>query len=223
MSKKVSEADLETKYAGKYDQGYSYQFLKFIRKKTRTSPTLISGAMGAVVNVLGHFLSALKNPNTPNNVRLKIMGAIAYIVSPIDIIPDAIPVAGFADDLAAAKFIFSSVASYSTFSLKELDDEIDGIVTEKHEDYSQCNGSSEETQAETAVAKLEAPPENEANNTEYDSTDIPIDQLMKDIDKGNELFQKFLDKSAELDNEFNEMTKDGEKKSSDMWDAINEL
>src|SRR4051812_8737936 len=40
------------------------------------------------------------DPATPNRVRLVLAGAIAYFVMPLDIIPDILPVIGFADDAA---------------------------------------------------------------------------------------------------------------------------
>jgi uncharacterized membrane protein YkvA (DUF1232 family) len=42
--------------------------------------------------------------DVPWNTIAAITGAIIYFVSPIDVIPDFIPVAGYADDLAIIKF-----------------------------------------------------------------------------------------------------------------------
>ena len=52
---------------------------------------------------------------------------------------------------------------------------------------------------------------------------LSLDAMMAGIEKSNELFQKFLDKNAELDDEFNAQQEEGEKKSNDMWDAISRL
>jgi uncharacterized membrane protein YkvA (DUF1232 family) len=52
---------------------------------------------------LGVYLMALwklfKHPQTPNGVRLLAVSVLAYAVSPIDLIPDFIPVLGQLDDL----------------------------------------------------------------------------------------------------------------------------
>ena len=52
----------------------------------------------------------VKNPMTSKGDRAKILGALGYFILPIDIIPDAIPVAGFTDDLAALTWAIYCVA-----------------------------------------------------------------------------------------------------------------
>ncbi len=42
---------------------------------------------------------ALWNPQTPTTARIASIGIILYVLSPIDIIPDFIPVLGWLDDL----------------------------------------------------------------------------------------------------------------------------
>ena len=37
---------------------------------------------------------------TPTHVRVALMGALVYFISPIDILPDLLPIVGFADDAA---------------------------------------------------------------------------------------------------------------------------
>ena len=50
------------------------------------------------------------DPATPNRVRLVLAGAIAYFVMPLDIIPDILPVIGFADDAALLMAAIAQVA-----------------------------------------------------------------------------------------------------------------
>src|SRR4051812_42367943 len=50
------------------------------------------------------------DPATPNRVRLVLAGAIAYFVMPLDIIPDFLPVIGFADDAALLMAAIAQVA-----------------------------------------------------------------------------------------------------------------
>ena len=50
------------------------------------------------------------DPATPNRVRLVLLGAIAYFVMPLDIVPDLLPVIGFADDAALLMAAIAQVA-----------------------------------------------------------------------------------------------------------------
>jgi uncharacterized membrane protein YkvA (DUF1232 family) len=44
----------------------------------------------------------LADSGTPTSVRLALLGLLAYLLSPIDLIPDFVPVIGSADDLIIA-------------------------------------------------------------------------------------------------------------------------
>jgi uncharacterized membrane protein YkvA (DUF1232 family) len=122
--KKVSEDELGN-YAKHYDKNTAYRLLKKLRKATRDKPALIAGPTGAIVSTLGKLLSALDNPATPAPLKALIVGAIGYIVLPIDLIPDVIPVLGYTDDLASAAGVVAAVVAYSDFSMADLDNEID--------------------------------------------------------------------------------------------------
>ena len=43
----------------------------------------------------------MQNPECPFYIKGVIIAALGYFISPIDLIPDFIPVVGFTDDLAA--------------------------------------------------------------------------------------------------------------------------
>jgi uncharacterized membrane protein YkvA (DUF1232 family) len=122
--KKVSEKELGN-YAKHYDRNVAYRLLKKLRKATRDKPAIIAGPTGAIVSTLGKLLSALDNPATPAPLKALVVGAIGYIVLPIDLIPDMIPVVGYTDDLASAAGVVLAVAAYSDFDLKQLDAVID--------------------------------------------------------------------------------------------------
>lgn len=46
-------------------------------------------------------LELLLDPGTPPRVRLTVLAALTYLLVPMDLIPDLLPVAGFSDDLMA--------------------------------------------------------------------------------------------------------------------------
>ncbi|MBR4837853.1 MAG: DUF1232 domain-containing protein [Bacteroidales bacterium] len=52
---------------------------------------------------------ALISPNTPGWAKTAIISALAYFICPIDLIPDAIPIIGFTDDLAALVAAYKAV------------------------------------------------------------------------------------------------------------------
>lgn len=44
------------------------------------------------------MLVAMKHRDTPKNVKGLLLAAILYLLSPVDLIPDAVPLAGIIDD-----------------------------------------------------------------------------------------------------------------------------
>lgn len=48
--------------------------------------------------------------NTPHQVRIILLGALAYFVMPIDVVPDFLPLFGFADDAAMLAAALKSVS-----------------------------------------------------------------------------------------------------------------
>jgi uncharacterized membrane protein YkvA (DUF1232 family) len=61
----------------------------------------------------------LKSPGTPTADRAKIIGALGYLILPLDLVPDWIPVVGFTDDLAALLWGVYSVSRNITPEIKE--------------------------------------------------------------------------------------------------------
>ena len=62
--------------------------------------------------VAGYYCAFDKN--TPFKVRLTLIGALAYFVLPIDVVPDVIMGIGFADDLALLTYVLKTVHSNIT-------------------------------------------------------------------------------------------------------------
>ena len=48
---------------------------------------------------------------TPNSVRLTLIGALAYFMLPADVVPDFLPLLGFADDAGVLSAALMSVGS----------------------------------------------------------------------------------------------------------------
>ena len=49
----------------------------------------------------------IMDDSTPPQVRVSIIGALTYLIVPVDLIPDFIPAAGFSDDLVALTAVIS--------------------------------------------------------------------------------------------------------------------
>lgn len=61
---------------------------------------------------------AAQRPETPMWAKTVIFGALAYFISPVDAVPDMIPVAGFTDDLGALAAALGVVSMYITDEVK---------------------------------------------------------------------------------------------------------
>ena len=53
-------------------------------------------------------------PSTPNQVKVSMFAALTYLIMPVDLVPDFIPVAGFSDDLVALTAVISLWSSHVT-------------------------------------------------------------------------------------------------------------
>ena len=129
--KKVSEEELVAKYQKHFDKNVAMKLLVKLRKATRNKPKVIAGATGTIVLSLGKLLSALDNPATPTHLKALIIGAIGYIVLPVDLIPDITPGIGYVDDLASVAGVVAAVSVYSNFTLEELDAYINQMEAHK--------------------------------------------------------------------------------------------
>ncbi len=56
--------------------------------------------------------------STPPQVRISIIGALTYLIVPIDLIPDFIPGSGFSDDLVALTAVISLWQHHITPEMK---------------------------------------------------------------------------------------------------------
>ena len=56
--------------------------------------------------------------STPPQVRISMIGALTYLIVPIDLIPDFIPASGFSDDLVALTAVISLWQHHITPEMK---------------------------------------------------------------------------------------------------------
>ena len=86
-------------YANKFSQSDFVD--KIARSAKRAGSKLVYAAL-----ILYYTLQSDK-VSTAN--KAMIIGALGYMISPLDVIPDAIPIAGLTDDLAVLLFVLKKV------------------------------------------------------------------------------------------------------------------
>ena len=77
--------------------------------------------------------------------------------------------------------------------------------------------------AGTAVKCIEEGKKTGEDYRNFDKTEFSYSDLMRNVERGNELFQQFLDRNAELDNDFAATQEKSKQASDDMWAAINNI
>ena len=58
------------------------------------------------------------DPYTPPQARATMLAALAYLIMPLDLVPDLIPIAGFSDDLVALTAVISLWNSHITPAIR---------------------------------------------------------------------------------------------------------
>lgn len=64
-------------------------------------------------------LELLLDPTTPPRVKLTMLAALTYLVMPLDLVPDLLPVAGFSDDLVALTTLLGACWRHRTPELQQ--------------------------------------------------------------------------------------------------------
>ena len=58
------------------------------------------------------------DPLTPTNVRISLLASLAYLIMPLDLLPDFMPVFGFSDDFVALTAVLSIWSKYMTPAIR---------------------------------------------------------------------------------------------------------
>ena len=76
---------------------------------------------------------AAQRPETPAWAKGVVYGALAYLILPLDAIPDAIPVLGFTDDLGVIAAAVTTIAAH-------IDDDVRRKAREKQREWFGAGG-----------------------------------------------------------------------------------
>jgi uncharacterized membrane protein YkvA (DUF1232 family) len=71
----------------------------------------LAGRINFVEDAVAAYYCA-RDPDTPFRVKAVIMGALAYFVLPMDVVPDVLVALGLVDDAAVIGYAFSYVSKY---------------------------------------------------------------------------------------------------------------
>lgn len=97
----------------KYKDKFSQQ--NFIEKIQRIAKR--AGAKLVYIALILYYL--MQSDKVSLKDKAIILGALGYLISPIDVVPDAIPIAGLADDLAVLLYALGKVWSQVDDNLKD--------------------------------------------------------------------------------------------------------
>ena len=93
---------------GDTDHGAGFSPAAFWRKLARSA---IAAGRELVEKALWLYYAA-ERPDVPRWAKLTMWGALAYLVLPVDAVPDFLPGVGYADDLGALVAAVATVARY---------------------------------------------------------------------------------------------------------------
>ena len=113
MAKKITEEDIQNENMDEYAKNYSENGLW---DKVRDN---VSSIGVTVIYKAFQLYYVAQSDTCPMKIKAGIIGALGYLISPIDLVPDLIPVVGYTDDAAAIAFAITAAQMYITDEIKE--------------------------------------------------------------------------------------------------------
>lgn len=178
------------------------------------------GPLKKIWSKVEQLWDAFRSPDTPKLQKAMIIGGLIYMVSPLDLIPDPIPVVGLLDDVSVLLAVFSRVMMLGALvttgiilampritkeTLREKlqnDEQIRGKMPESIKskmnesstiDLDDLEGGTEKQAPQTATAKI----------TQVTPNSVTLD--IRDA-MGNTMFSAIKIESEDIDDEIQEGT-----------------
>ena len=103
---KFDESQITEKALQKYEQHYNDS--SFLDKVTKYGKLIGINALYKAVQLW----FVMQKPDVPAATKAVIMGALGYLIAPLDFLPDLMPVLGYTDDFVAITFALIKVQGY---------------------------------------------------------------------------------------------------------------
>ena len=103
---KFDESQITEKELQKYEQHYNES--SFLDKVTKYGKLIGINALYKAVQLW----FVMQKPDVPATTKAVIMGALGYVIAPLDFLPDLMPVLGYTDDFVAITFALIKVQGY---------------------------------------------------------------------------------------------------------------
>ena len=103
---KFDKSQITEKELQKYEQHYNDS--SFLDKVTKYGKLIGITALYKA----GQLWFVLQKPDVPARTKAVIMGALGYLIAPLDFLPDLLPVLGYTDDIVAITFALIKVQGY---------------------------------------------------------------------------------------------------------------
>ena len=103
---KFDKSQITEKELQKYEQHYNDS--SFLDKVTKYGKLIGITALYKAVQLW----FVLQKPDVPARTKAVIMGALGYLIAPLDFLPDLLPVLGYTDDTVAITFALIKVQGY---------------------------------------------------------------------------------------------------------------
>ena len=87
----------------------TYMILLAALVAARPKGKLLGEAMRLLPDVVGMLRRLTADPGVPRGVRIRLWLLLAYLATPIDLVPDFLPVIGHADDAIVVSLVLRSV------------------------------------------------------------------------------------------------------------------
>ena len=103
---KFDKSQITEKELQKYEQHYNDS--SFLDKITKYGKLIGINALYKAVQLW----FVLQKPDVPAPTKAVIMGALGYLIAPLDFLPDLMPVLGYTDDFVAITFALIKVQGF---------------------------------------------------------------------------------------------------------------